>query len=256
MIHDPWFYAVAIPAMLVLGLSKGGLGGLGLLVVPTMALAISPIQAAGVTLPILVLTDIVAVVSYWGVFDRTTLKILLPSSLVGILVAWLAAAWVTEGEIRLIVGMISILFALNYWLRHRQRPEAQPQNVLKGSLWGAITGFTSFISHAGGPPFQVYVAPLRLKPRTFAGTQVLLFAIINATKVVPYFFLGQFDRANLTASLVLLPFAVAATFLGVWLVRRIDVTSFYKIIYTLVLVIGVYLVGESVAGLIEARSSM
>src|SRR5450432_2455855 len=103
MIHDPWFYAVAIPAMLILGLSKGGLGGLGLLVVPTMALVLSPIKAAGIALPILVLTDIVALVSYWGVFDRTTFKILLPSALVGILVAWLTAAWVTEGEIRLIV---------------------------------------------------------------------------------------------------------------------------------------------------------
>jgi uncharacterized membrane protein YfcA len=250
MLHDPWFYAAAIPAMLVLGLSKGGLGGLGLLVVPTMSLVISPIQAAGITLPILVLTDIVAVISYWGVFDRTTFRILLPSSLVGILLAWLTAAWVTEGEIRLIVGLVSILFALNYWFRHRQRPEAQSQSIVKGSIWGIVAGFTSFVSHAGGPPFQVYAAPLRLKPRIFAGTQVLLFAIINATKVLPYFFLGQFDTANLTASVVLLPFAIPATFLGVWLVRHIDIASFYKIIYALVFVIGVYLVGESVAALV------
>ena len=78
MINDPWFYAAAIPAMIVLGLSKGGFATIGLLAVPIMALVISPVQAAGITLPILVLSDIVAVVSYLARLRRATLKIMLP----------------------------------------------------------------------------------------------------------------------------------------------------------------------------------
>src|SRR5260221_7550202 len=122
MLSDPWFYAAAVPAMIILGLSKGGFAALGLLTVPLMALVISPVQAAGITLPILILSDVVAVVSYWGVFDRQTLWIMLPGSMVGIVIAWLLAAHVTESEIRLIVGIVAMLFALNYWLRHSRRP--------------------------------------------------------------------------------------------------------------------------------------
>jgi len=249
MLYDPWFYAAAIPAMIILGLSKGGFTTMGLLAVPILALVISPVQAAGITLPILVLSDIVAVISYWRVFDKKTLWIMLPGAVVGILIGWLTAAWVTEHEIRLIVGVVSVLFALNYWFRHRLKPEAHGHDVVKGSFWAVVTGFTSFVSHAGGPPFQMYTVPLRLAPRLYAGTAVLLFAIINATKTIPYFFLGQFDTANLTASAVLLPISIPATFLGVWLVKKIEVEAFYKIVYLMIFVVGVYLVWEGLAAI-------
>jgi uncharacterized membrane protein YfcA len=247
MLHDPWFYAAAVPAMIILGISKGGFSAVGLLTVPVLALAISPVQAAGITLPILVLSDIVAVVSYWGVFDRKTLIIMMPGAFVGILVAWLTAAWVNETEIRLLVGTISILFALNYWFRHRRNTAPRAHNAAQGTFWGFLAGFTSFVSHAGAPPFQVYTTPLRLEPRIFAGTAVLMFAILNAIKTVPYFFLGQFDVANLTASLILLPISIPATFFGIWLVRRFKVEAFYNVIYVMIFVVGLYLIGESVA---------
>ena len=250
MLTDPWFYAAAVPAMIILGLSKGGFSSLGLLTVPLMALVISPVQAAGITLPILVLSDVVAVASYWGVFDRKTLWIMLPGSLVGIGIGWLLAAQVTESEIRLVVGVVAVLFALNYWFRHSRNPEPEPHNVVKGTFWSVVTGFTSFVSHAGGPPFQVYMAPLRLEPRLFAGTAVLLFAIIDAVKTVPYFFLGQFDTANLTASAVLLPISIPSTFLGVWLVKRFKPESFYSVTYASIFVVGAYLVWESLAALL------
>ncbi len=138
----------------------------------------------------------VAIVSYWGIWDRRTVLFMLPAAVVGIGIGWLTAAWVTEHQIRLIVGIISVLFALNYWFRDRLRSHAHEPNAAKGWFWGTIAGFTSFVSHAGGPPYQMYAAPLRMEPRLFAGTQVLLFAIINAVKLVPYFFLGQFDCAE------------------------------------------------------------
>ena len=246
MLSDPWFYAAAIPAMIILGLSKGGFTTMGLLAVPIMALVISPVQAAGITLPILVLGDIVALFSYRGLYDATTLKIMLPSAIVGIAIGWATAAWVTEYEIRLIVGVVSVLFALNYWFRHRLRQTPHGHNAVSGTFWGVVAGFTSFVSHAGGPPYQMYTVPLRMEPRLYAGTSVILFAIINAVKLVPYFFLGQFDAANLTISAALLPIAIPATFAGVWLVKKIEMESFYKWIYLMIFVVGIYLIWESV----------
>ena len=250
MLTDPWFYAAAFPAMIIVGLSKGGFSSIGLLAVPILALVISPVQAAGITLPILVLNDLIALIAYWGVFDRRTVAIILPGAVVGILIGWLTAAWVTEHEVRLIVGLTSILFSLNWWFRHRRSPEPRGHDPVKGTFWGVVAGFTSFVSHAGGPPFQMYALPLRLEPRLFAGTSVLVFAIMNAVKTVPYFFLGQFDTENLTASLVLLPISIPATFLGVWLVKRFETESFYRIVYAMFFLIGVYLFWEGLTGIL------
>lgn len=245
MIDDPWFYATAIPAIFILGLAKGGFGSVGLLVIPIFSLAVSPVQAAGITLPILILSDIVALASYWGEWDRRVLAIMLPGAMVGIAVGWLTAAWVGDAEIRLLLGVISVAFSLNYWFRQRGNLEPHGQNAAKGAFWGAISGFTSFVSHAGGPPYQIYVTPLRLTPRIFASTMVVFFFIVNAVKLVPYFFLGQFNTENLLVSAVLLPVSVPATFLGVWLIRRIDAKRFYEVIYFLIFAVGVFLIGES-----------
>ncbi|HVU42369.1 MAG TPA: sulfite exporter TauE/SafE family protein [Xanthobacteraceae bacterium] len=247
MLHDPWFYAAAIPAMFILGLSKGGFTSAGVLTVPILALAIPPVQAAGITLPILVLSDIIVVVLFCGTFDRPTVKIILSGAVVGILIAWLTAAWVNETEIRVLIGVISVAFALNYWLRHSRNPHPHGHNLPKGLFWGAVAGFTSFVSHAGAPPYQVYTAPLRLEPRLLAGTSVLIFAIMNAIKLVPYFFLGQFNAENLTASLILLPIAIPPTLFGVWLIKRVRVEPFYRILYVVIFVVGLYLIGESIA---------
>lgn len=249
MITDPWFYAVAIPAMLILGLAKGGFGIVGLLVVPILAIVISPIQAAGITLPILILSDIVALISYRRLYDKRLLLIMLPGGMVGIGIAWLTAAWVTEHEIRLIVGIVSLAFALNYWFRHRRNPVSHEHDPVKGAFWGAVAGFTSFVSHAGGPPFQIYAAPLRLDPRVFAGSSVIFFAVVNWVKAVPYFFLGQFSSDNLLASAILLPVSIPATLFGVWLIKRIKPEQFYELIYWLIFLIGLYLVWESLAEL-------
>jgi uncharacterized membrane protein YfcA len=245
MLSEPWFYLVAVPAMIILGLSKGGFTTIGMLTVPILSLAIPPVQAAAIVLPILVLSDVVALISYRGIFDATTLRIMLPGAVIGILIGWLTAAWVTEREIRLLVGALSVLFALNYWLRRGAPAEKRGPDALKGGFWGAVAGFTSFVSHAGGPPFQIYVTPLRLEPLVFAGTSVVAFAVINAIKLVPYFLLGQFSADNLLASTVLLPVSIPATIAGVWLIKRIEPGPFYRVVYVLIFVVGLYLVGEA-----------
>jgi uncharacterized membrane protein YfcA len=217
-----------------------------MLTVPLMSVVISPVQAAGIVLPLLVLSDMVAVVSYWRVFDKPTVLLMVPASILGIAIGWATAAWVTEDEIRILVGVISVAFALNYWLRRRHALHAALPSGRKALFWGTVSGFTSFVSHAGGPPFQMYVAPLRLEPRIFSGTSVIVFAITNGVKLVPYFFLGQFDTQNLETSAALLPAAIVSTLVGVWLVKRIDREFFYKLVYVLIFFVGLYLLADAI----------
>ena len=245
MISDPWFFAVAIPAVLLVGLSKGGFGGpIALLGVPMMSLVVSPVQAAGIMLPILVMMDGVGLVAYRGVFHWPSLRVLLPAGVVGIAIGWLTASIVTDGHVRLIVGTVALIFALDFWLGGAKRLEPRTLSPQIGAVWGAVSGFTSFVSHAGGPPFQMYMLPQRLEPRVLAGTAVIFFAVVNQVKLVPYFLLGQFSGQNLATSAALLPLAVIATLAGVWLVRRVQPGLFYRIVYAAVLVVAVKLIWD------------
>lgn len=245
ILTDPLFYASAIPAVIFVGLSKGGFGGaMALIGMPLMALVISPIKAAAIMLPILIVMDIVSLWTWRGVYDVRTLKIMLPAGIAGIGIGWLTAAWVTAANVRLLVGMIAILFAADY-LRQRLMKTGEktlPQNPAKGRFWGVVSGFTSFVSHAGGPPFQFYALPLGLDPKVFVGTSVIFFAVVNVVKLVPYFALGQFDPTNLATSAVLMPIAPIATLAGAWIVRRIDRRTFYPLMYALILLVGTKLV--------------
>lgn len=250
---DPAFYAAAIPAVILVGLSKGGFGGAaGVVGVPLMALAMPPVQAAAILLPILVLMDAVSLWSWRGVFDRRTLGIMLPGALVGIAAGWWTAAAVTEGAIRLVVGAVALVF-VGRWLflrfRHGAETTALP-NRAAGAFWGAVAGFTSFVAHVGGPPFQVYAMPLRMSPALFTGTSVVFFAVTNAVKLLPYFLLGQFDAANLSASLALMPLAPLSTLAGAWLVRRMRPEVFYPFTYATVAILALKLVWDSVAPLL------
>ncbi|PDQ21148.1 hypothetical protein CN311_10655 [Mesorhizobium sanjuanii] len=252
LLLDPWFYGAAIPAVILVGLSKGGFGGaVSLIGVPMMALAMPPVQAAAILLPILCLMDLVSVWTWWGVYDRKMLVDMMPSAVVGIGIGWLTAAFVTEEMVRLIVGTVAIFFVLRWFyvqIRHGSAHSAPP-NRTAAALWGTVTGFTSFVAHVGGPPFQVYALPIRLDPKVLSGTSAILFAVINALKLIPYFALGQFDAANLTASAVLMPLAPLSTIVGAWLVRRMRPEVFYPFTYATVAVVAVKLLWDSVAGL-------
>lgn len=250
LLSDPSFYAVAIPAVLLVGLSKGGFGGaVGFVGVPLMALVISPVQAAAILLPILVLMDIVSLWTWRGVFDRQILMQMLPGAMVGIGAGWLMAAVVTPDMVRFIVGMVAIVFVGRwFYLRYRHGTDhaAQP-NRIAAAFWGTVAGFTSFVAHVGGPPFQVYALPLRLDPKVVTGTAAIFFAVTNAVKLIPYFALGQFDATNLAASAALMPFAPLATLAGAWLVRRMRPEVFYSFTYATVAVVALKLLWDGAA---------
>ncbi|PVB62594.1 sulfite exporter TauE/SafE family protein [Labrenzia sp. 011] len=247
-ISDPWFYAAAIPAVFLVGLSKGGFGGtFAMLGVPVMALVVSPLQAAGIMLPILLVMDVVALLAYKGRADWRSLTIMLPAAILGIGAGWAAAAYVNDAFVTLLVGIISIAFVADYVFVRRGKTTAPGHNMPKGTFWGGVAGFTSFISHTGGPPFQMYMLPLRLSPQLFAGTAVIFFASMNAIKVVPYFLLGQFDTTNLATSTALFPVALIATLAGVRLVRIVKAETFYGIIYVFMAVIGAKLTFDGIS---------
>lgn len=243
------FYAAALPAVVLVGLSKGGFGGaVGFAGVPLMALVMPPVQAAAILLPILILMDIVSLWSWRGVYDRGVLAAMLPGSLLGIGIGWATAAVVTADAIKLLVGLVGMIFVLRWALqvmRHGAGHVALP-NRIAAAFWGTVAGFTRFIAHVGGPPFQVYAMPLRMDPKLFTGTSVVFFAVTNTVKLVPYFALGQFDATNLAASAVLMPVAPVATLAGAWLVRRMRAEIFYPFSYATVAVIAVKLLYDGV----------
>ncbi|MEL6373547.1 MAG: sulfite exporter TauE/SafE family protein, partial [Pseudomonadota bacterium] len=174
MITDPWFYAVAVPAVLLVGLAKGGFGGpIALLGVPLMSLFIPPVQAAGILLPILVVMDITGLLTYRSTFKAPALWLLIPAAIIGIGVGWLAAAYVTNAHVRLIVGLTALVFSLDYFLNRGGRKARAKPGPRQGVFWGAVAGFTSFVAHAGGPPLAMYLLPQRLAPVLYAGTSVV-----------------------------------------------------------------------------------
>ena len=228
--------------MILLGLAKGGFSGIGVIAVPMIALAVSPVLAASITLPILIVQDVVSVWSFRKTWDRNVLAVMLPSAAGGIVVWYALAAFVKPGAVELAVGAISIVFAVMRLWAERGSASARPAKPEKlpwrGVLAGVTAGFTSQIAHAGGPPFQIYVMPKNLPRDVFIGTSAIFFAVVNWMKVPAYWALGQFTREAMMTALVLLPLAIASTWGGVWLVRRVPAGNFYRIIYVLLIAVG------------------
>lgn len=250
MSPDFLFYAIAIPAVLISGISKGGFGGgFGMVATPLMALAVAPVTAAAIMLPVLVMMDAIGLVSYRGRVKWSVVCHMMPGALAGIALGWATAAHVNDDLFRVLVGVIAIAFALNGFIADWLKRERARENVTRASFWGAIAGYTSFVSHAGGPPFQAYALPLKLDKVQFAGTSVVFFAVVNAVKLVPYFALGQFDRANLMTSASLFPVAIAGVLVGVWAVRRVSQAGFYNITYIAMILIGSKLVHDGIVAL-------
>jgi uncharacterized membrane protein YfcA len=242
------FFALAVPAVTLLGLSKGGFVGLGALSLPLLALAISPVRAAAILLPILIVQDVVGVWAFRKSWDGHVLAWMLPGSMIGIALAYVFAARVSEAAVLGVVGAISILFgAYRLWTDRRgaiSAPAKSPGWV--GTIAGVASGFTSQIAHAGQPPFQIWVLPKRLPRDVLVGTTAIFFAATNWLKVPAYWALGQFSRENMLAAATLLPVAIASTFAGVWLVRRVSPARFYTAIYALMILVGVKLVWDAV----------
>ena len=227
MITDPLFYLLAIPAITALGLGKGGFAGAGMISTPLLALTMPPLQAAAILLPILLCQDVISVWIYRRRWSAWNLKVLLPGS---------------------VVGVTGVCFALYNWFGKLPAQPRRP-SVAAGMFWGSLAGFTSTIIQVGAPPYQVHILPQRLDKFTLIGTTIIFFALVNVMKLVPYFALGQFSPRTLATSAVLLPFAVATNFFGLWLARRTPTELFYRITYLLMFVISLALIWQGASAI-------
>ena len=244
MIYDPLFYVVSIPAVLLSGIAKGGFAGpLAILGVPLMALVISPLQAAAILLPILILQDLISMYSYRKSYHLENLFILLPAALVGIILGFFWFSLLSDDNIRIFLGLLAIVFSLNYFFFSSDNPKTET-SFLKGSFWGSISGFTSFGIHAGGLPYNIYMLPQKLDHRVYVGTGAIFFGLVNLLKLYPYYLLDQLRVENLTTALFLMPFAPIGFLIGYTLTKKIDGERFYKITYICLLIIGLKLLND------------
>ena len=249
VITDPLFYAFALPAVLFLGLSKGGFSGIGMVSTPLLAVIMPPLEAAAILLPILLVQDAFSAWVYRRVWDPWNLKVMIPGCVIGVGAAWLLAAYVSDAALRLVVGLIALGFVAHAFFRYLLPGEPSKPRASHGVFWGALSGFTTTLIQIGAPPYYAFVLPQRLEKMIYVGTTVMFFAAANAMKVVPYIALGQFSTAGLVTSFALFPLAIAFNFLGIWLVRVTPEAIFYRITNVIVFVLGLELTRQGLTGL-------
>lgn len=244
---DSWAgVTCALVAVIISGLAKGGFAGLGGLAMPIMVLANPPVESAAVLLPILIVQDMVGVWSFRRHWDAWVLRVMVPGMTIGVGLGYLFSRFVSEQSVLLAVGVVALVFGLQrLWAERGGRtalPSDSPSWV--GLTFGTFSGFVSHIAHAGAPPFQMWVLPRKLERDVLVGTTAIAFAYMNWIKVPAYAALGQFSRANLIHSAWLVPVALGSTWAGVWVVRRIDTARFYRLIYGLMILVGVKLIWD------------
>lgn len=249
MTLDLWFWACAILASFLVGAAKGGLPGVGILAVPVLAQAISPTLAAGILLPILIVSDWYGLWMYRKNYNTRIIKVMLLTGLIGVAVGWATAHITNTDFVKIIVGIIGLSFFVDTLLKLRRDIKPASENLARATFWGSIAGFTSFVAHAGGPPYQMYVLPLKLDKMTYAGTTTILFAIINVVKLPPYWFLGQINVASLALCAKLAPVALVGAFAGYHLTKLMPEKIFFRFVETALFLLSLKLLYDGISGL-------
>jgi uncharacterized membrane protein YfcA len=247
LIDDWWFWAVAIPAVTLTGISKGGLGGGAAVSTPLLALVISPAQAAAIMLPVLCIMDLAGLRLYSGAWDRRLMRVIVPAGILGCIIGAFTFRLIEDAWLRIMLGVIALGFLA--WTLYPRKTALRKPGPVAGWFWSTLSGFTSFIAHAGSPPVMVYLVPQKLDKATFVATTLVFFTAMNYAKILPYLWLGLLDTRVLTTSALLVPVGIVGTYIGMWLQRRIDARLFYRIIYTLLLVTGTKLLYDGVTTL-------
>ena len=245
------FWVFAAIATFIVGASKGGVPGVGILAVPILAQVISPVVAAGLLLPLYVISDFYGLWLYRKDYDLWNIKIMVVAATIGIGIGWATAHYNNDNLVKLIVGVIGIWYSVDLYIKSKKKEiEAKPADVPRGLFWGTITGFTSFVAHAGGIPFQMYVLPQRLSKMKYAGTSTIAFTIINALKLPPYWFLGQINLISLEKCLYLVPIALFGAWAGFQLTKILPERPFFRAVEIALLLISLKLIYDALTHMI------
>lgn len=248
---DLSLWAAAVAAVLLSGISKGGFGGgLGFVATPLLALAVPPATAAAIMLPILIMIDQVGVATYWRKWSWGAVWPALIAAAFGIGLGVLAFGAVSPNLLRLGLGAIAIIF-LVFQLAQKLgwTPEVAGPRGPRATLW-AVAGFTSTISHAGGPPITIYLLAERLEKTAYQASSVLIFWAVNLMKLGPYAALGVLDLSSLSMSLTLAPAAVAGVVLGVWAHKRVPERIYFRGVAVLLGLTGMRLLWDGALGIL------
>ncbi|WP_342076661.1 sulfite exporter TauE/SafE family protein [Yoonia sp. SS1-5] len=247
---DLTFWMAAVLASVCVGLAKGGLSLVGALAVPILALTISPVTAAAMLLPVFVVSDVIGLIAYRRQVDPVVLKIMMVAMPLGVLVGYLTVDIVSDAVVTTIIGAIGAVFSLSLIMRRKADVPPKSPAWPAGLFWGGITGFTSFVSHTGAVPYQVFTLPLRMPKMIFAGTVTVAFAYINLIKLIPYFLLGQLSLGNLKIAVILLAPAAIGVAAGLKLVKILPERLFFRFITGALLVLSCKLLWDGLTSLI------
>lgn len=252
--HDPFFWICAVIALLVVGISKGGFGGgLGVIAVPLISMVMPAPMAAALMLPLLCCMDLMGLWHFRGKWHWPAVRILVPAAIVGIMIGSFGFEYLAEIHIRLMVGLIAIIFSGRYFWQLSKpyikgiNKETSPQQTrhagpVSGWFWGIAAGFTSFFAHAGGPPLNVYLLRQGFDKSVYQATSIVFFTCINYIKLIPYILTNQFTQTSLSLSVSLLPIALIGIIAGIWLHKRMSARLFYFLCYIFLMITGLKLI--------------
>ena len=241
------FFALAVPAVVFAGLSKGGFGsGAAFASTPLLALVMEPALAVGLMLPLLMAIDLGILRPYWRKWHWPSARVIILGSLPGAGLGMLLYGIADPDVFRVLIGLVAVLFVAEKAARKAGLIPLNPRPMgpLAGGICGAGAGLTSFIAHAGGPPVAIYLLSQGLTKTSFQATTVIIFWAINIVKVVPYAALGMFTGQTMLAGVALLPAALLGAWLGVRAHRVVPEKLFFGLTYTLLVITGSKLIWD------------
>ena len=231
------FFLTVVPAIILFGIAKSGLGGsIALISIPLMTISMPLTTALGIILPILIFSDFIATYKYRKEFDIETLKLIVPFAAIGIFIGSLTFSYFSEELLKFIIGLMGFLFAGHYFFFKKNKEAKSVKNFLKGGICSTIAGFTSFSVHAGGTPTSIYLLPLRMKKEIYVGTRIIFFTFVNLFKLPLYINLSMMNFETFKQSLILFPVALIGILIGYQLLKIIEEKLFYNILYALIFV--------------------
>lgn len=247
---EGWVFALAALAALLAGVSKGGFGGsLGLASSAILAMVVEPGVALAVMLPVLMAIDVAAVRAFWGRWHAPSATAILTGAMPGLALGAALFFVVSADGIRVLIGVMAVGFPVFRLALARGWIAPRPTGFdrRKGWVAGAAVGFTSFVAHAGGPPFAMFMLGQGGIGKTeYHATSVIIFWVVNALKAAIYAVMGLFTLSLLGWSAALIPFALAGTWIGVRAHGVIPERAFFAVAYTALVLTGLKLLWDGV----------